>query len=67
MSPRKPGSLKPYTTGEIARELDVSINTVIAWLERGEMPWHWSDQENQRGRRLVKVKDFNAWKRRQTG
>ena len=64
---RKPGSVRPYTTGEIAEELGVNINTAIAMLERGEIPFHWSDQENQRGRRLVKVKDWNAWKQRQTG
>jgi Helix-turn-helix domain len=67
VTPRKLGSLKPYTTGEIAQELGVSINAVIAMLERGEIPWHWSDQEHQRGRRLVKVKDWNAWKQRQAG
>jgi excisionase family DNA binding protein len=64
---RKPGSLRPYTTGEIAEELGVHPSTVIAMLERGEIPWYWSDQEHQRGRRLVRVKDWNAWKRKQAG
>ena len=64
---RKPGSLKPYTTGEIAKELGVNISTAIAMLERREIPWHWSDRENQKGRRLVKVKDWRAWQRKNSG
>ncbi len=67
MTTRKPGSLKPYTTGEIAKELGVNISTVIAMLERNEMPWHWSDRENRKGRRLVTVKDWHAWQRRNAG
>ena len=64
MSPRKPGSLKPYTTGEIARELGVNLNTVIRMLDNGKLPYHWSDNH---GRRLVKVKDWNAWRRENSG
>jgi excisionase family DNA binding protein len=59
MAPRKPGSLKPYTTGQIAQELGVNRTTAIALLEDGEIPWHWS---RGGGRRLVLVKDWNAWK-----
>lgn len=67
MTNRKPGSPKPYTTGDIAKELGVSINAVIVLLDRDGVPWKWSDEEHGCGRRLVKVKDWNAWKRRQTG
>jgi len=64
---RKPGSLKPYTTGEIAKELGVNRSTAIAMLERGEIPWHWSDQKHQKGRRLVTVADWHAWQRKNRG
>jgi len=64
MSPRKPGSLKPYTTGEIARELGVTLRTAIRMLEDGKIPFRWSKNH---GRRLVKVKDWNAWKRANSG
>lgn len=67
MKTRKPGSLKPYTTGDIAKELGVNRSTAIAMLENGDIPWHWSDKENQKGRRLVTVKDWRAWKRKNVG
>lgn len=62
--PRKPGSIKPYTTGQIARELGVNRSTAIAMLVRGDIPWHWSDGH---GRRLVFAKDWNAWVRDNAG
>ena len=64
VKPRKPGSLKPYTTGEIADELGVDLNTAIRLLESGKIPFHWSDGH---GRRLVLVKDWNAYRRSNTG
>lgn len=64
---RKPGSVRPYTTGEIAEELGVNQRTVIRMLERGEIPFYWTDPEHQTGRRLVKVKDWNAWVRSHGG
>jgi hypothetical protein len=65
--PRKPGSAKPYTTGQIAGELGVDINTVIRLLKDGKIPWRWSDEEKQTGRRLVLVKDWNAYKKANAG
>ena len=65
--PRKPGSPRPYTTGEMAAEMGVSKGTVIKILERGDLPWHWSDQERQTGWRLVEVRDWRAYMRRHTG
>ena len=64
MRPRKPGSIKPYTTGQIAREIGVDRSTAIAMLERGDIPWHWSAGH---GRRLVLVKDWNTWVRDNAG
>jgi excisionase family DNA binding protein len=64
MTTRKPGSLKPYTTGEIAKELGVNLRTVIRMLEAGAIPFHWSENH---GRRLVRVKDWNAWRRDNMG
>ena len=64
---RKSGSPKPYTTGEIADELGVNVSTVIKMLERGDIPWHWSDPVNSRGRRLVTVKDWRKYRRSQSG
>jgi len=67
MRERKSGSLKAYTTGEIAKELGVNISTAIAMLERGEIPWHWSNIKEQKGRRLVTVADWHAWQRENGG
>lgn len=64
MTTRRPGSPKPYTTGEIARELGVDLNTVIRMLEGGDIPFHWSKGH---GRRLVKVKDWNAYRKGNAG
>jgi len=64
MATREQGSLKPYTTGEIATELGVDLNTVIRMLEDGVIPFYWSKGH---GRRLVKVKDWNAYCRSNAG
>jgi IS30 family transposase len=65
---RKPGSPKPYTTGEIAEELGVNPSTVINMMDRGEIDcWYWSNQAEAKGWRLVTVKDWREWRRRHTG
>lgn len=64
MTQRKPSSIKPYTTGQIARELGVNRSTAIAMLVRGDVPWYWSKGH---GRRLVLAKDWNAWVRANAG
>jgi excisionase family DNA binding protein len=62
--PRTPGSLRPYTTGEIAKLLNVHPSTVHHMLDAGAMPWHWSKAGPHRGWRLVTVKDWNTWRRK---
>jgi len=41
---------KPYTTGELARELGVSVRTIIRACEQGRIEYYWSPGH---GRRLV--------------